>query len=302
MELRSLRSSPFCVLIAGSLLAVVPACGETDRGGFSASPRTTFGGDRPVRVDLPESYDPSRSYPLLIVLHGYGVTPSIQAAYFGVAPLVESEGIVLAAPAGTENAQDDPFWNATDACCGFGSEVDDVGYLRSLIAEIRAEIRVDERRIFLLGHSNGGFMAHRMACEAPEVAAVVSLAGAAWADPDDCAPQGNPSVLQIHGSLDDTVAYAGGVFYGIAYPGAVQSVTQWQSHDGCTGALAEAAPIDLDESLAGTETRVDRFAGCPAGIDVELWTIQGGSHIPDLVDGFAAQVWGWLARHPQPAT
>jgi pimeloyl-ACP methyl ester carboxylesterase len=85
---------------------------------------------------------------------------------------------------GTSTGQQDRrghrFWSATDACCNLdGLAVDDVAYLRAVIRDVSARHAVDPRRVFIVGHSNGGFMAHRMACEASDlVAAVVSLAGA----------------------------------------------------------------------------------------------------------------------------
>ena len=45
-------------------------------------------------------------------------------------------GVVWAYPDGSRNERGEQFWNATDACCAFGSDVDDVAYLTGLIDEI----------------------------------------------------------------------------------------------------------------------------------------------------------------------
>lgn len=253
-------------------------------------------------LSIPAAYDDAQSWPLLMVLHGYGVTAAIQTGYLGVNALVDSQGVFLLAPNGTENSIGDQFWNATDACCAFGETVDDVAYLRSLIEDVSSDYNVDPARVFVIGHSNGGFMSHRLACEASDlVTAVVSLAGASWLDPANCAPSEDVSVLQIHGDADDTIFYAGGTVDPAApsYPSAVESVTHWQTYDGCTaGAITlDPARKDIEEALAGEETRVERF-GCAGNLGVELWTIEGGAHIPDFSD-FAGDVWPWLDAHPR---
>ncbi len=278
-------------------LAILALAAGCSGGGNDGPPKTVFGGTRPVTLQVPTTYSPDTAAPLLVVLHGYGVNASIQSYYFGSDALVETEGVLIAAPEGTVDQDQNQFWNATDACCDFyGTGVDDVGYLRGLISDIRGDYNVDPNRIYLWGHSNGGFMSFRMACEAPEISAIVSLAGATYKDAAMCDPAGTASVLQIHGTLDDSVPYDGSAFL----PGAVETVTDWAGYDGCTGVLGTSGRMDLDSVLAGDETQVSRFAGCGADREVELWTIENGSHIPDFHPTIAQTVWGWLEAHPGP--
>lgn len=77
----------------------------------------------------------------------------------------------------------------------------------SLFAVTACSNSIDPRRIGLVGHSNGGFMALRMACEASDlVTAVVSLAGSTWKEDSSCAPATFPvNVLTLHGDNDDTI-------------------------------------------------------------------------------------------------
>jgi polyhydroxybutyrate depolymerase len=271
------------------------ACAED-----AAPPRTqtTFGGDRPVMIEVPQDYDARKSWPLLILLHGYSANGFVEEAYLQLAPLVEEQGVLLAAPDGTVNSQGDNFWNATDACCDLDSSgVDDVGYLSGLIDEISNSYNVDPKRVYLMGHSNGGFMAYRMACDrAEKIAAIAVLAGATWLDATRCAPARAVSVLHIHGDQDDMVLYGGTS----DYPGAMQSVADWASYDHCGSTLSPADAIDLDTALAGAETRVMHDDACPAGIGVELWTIVGGSHIPTFGPAFRQKTWAWLAAHAAP--
>ena len=59
------------------------------------------------------------------------------------------------------------------------------------------------------------------------------------------------------------------------------------------------APIDLDVSLAGAETQTATTDGCPAGVAVDFWTIQGAGHIPSFGPSFEPTVWQWFTSHPR---
>jgi polyhydroxybutyrate depolymerase len=264
-----------------------------------------FGDERPAVVQVPPGHDPAVPAPLLIALHGYGSNGAFVTGYAGLDELVDQTGILVATPEGTRDGDGYQFWNATDACCDFaGSGVDDVAYLTRLIEQIRAAYSVDASRIFLVGHSNGGFMAYRMACERADlIAGVVSLAGATHVDAVDCAPSEPVSVLQIHGDLDATVDYDGGTLPSsdTPYPGARKTLAHWASYDGCAATTSAAAPLDLDALAAGAETAVDRADDCRPGIAAELWTVVGADHVVLFTSALAPALRDWIAAHPKPA-
>ena len=264
---------------------------------------------RPFEVFTPSSYDPATPMPLVILLHGFGASGELQEAFFQVQPLAEEHGFLYVHPDGTVNQLGSQFWNATDACCGFQTEVDDVAYLTAIIDQVSAEKNVDPDRIYLMGHSNGGFMSYRMACElAGRVAAIASFAGATFADEADCAPSEAVSVLQVHGTADETIAYDGGTTPIIngTYPSALESTATWAEYNGCgTEPSAPGAPFDLLPEVDGAESSAQSYPDCPDGIDVELWTMAGGPHVPtlNLADGSRPMVEGmvdFLLAHPKP--
>jgi hypothetical protein len=55
--------------------------------------------------------------------------------------------------------------------------------------------------------------------------------------------------------------------------------------------------LDLDTQVAGAETHGETASGCPAGVAVDLWTMEGSSHLPIVVGSFAQTVFDWLAAH-----
>jgi polyhydroxybutyrate depolymerase len=238
----------------------------------------------------------------VILLHGYGITGAMQEDFFHLGRLADDRGFLLAYPDGTIDADGKHFWNATDACCGFGrSTVDDSAYLATVIARIEAEHRVDPARIYLVGFSNGGFMSYRMACDhADLIAAVVSISGATFLDTASCNPTEPVSVVEIHGTLDEAIAYEGGTFRDRPHPGAVETVADWAAANGCSGAPTTAPTTrDLNRQIAGDEAVVTQYEGCPPDGAAELWTIPGGTHIPELSSTFTAQVIDFLLAHPK---
>jgi polyhydroxybutyrate depolymerase len=243
----------------------------------------------------------------VILLHGYTGSGQGQDEYFQLAPAADARGYVYAYPDGTIDSNGNRFWNATDACCNFDKAgVDDVAYLTGIIDEIQAKLAIDMKRIAFVGHSNGGFMSYRMACDqAGLVAAIVSLAGATFEDPTDCAPSEPVSVAQIHGTADDVIRYDGSDLTTMPYPGAEETAEIWATYDGCGETPSPlSAKVDVDATLSdGTdpaESSVVEWSGCKSGVAVQLWTIPNGGHVPVISSSFANSVMDFLGDHPKP--
>jgi polyhydroxybutyrate depolymerase len=281
--------------------------GDNDGAGgqdYSPTPPLVIGGDeRPAKVVIPSDYDPTVPHPLLMVLHGFGpFTGEIQANYLGILGIVDEKDLVVLLPDGTENVDGNRFWNATDACCDPSNSVDDVGYLSGLIEEAKLTYNIDPNRVYLMGHSNGGFMCFRMACEASElITAIVSIAGSTFEDPADCKPATVPvSVLAVHGTADDNIEYEGGTSSsGGNFPGAVETVERFASRAGCdSNSPTDEGTADLVSNIEGAETDMVAYStGCEEGIDAGLWTINGGGHIPMFTADFADMTTDWLLGH-----
>ncbi len=262
-------------------------------------PDDSLGGDRPAEVLLPDDYSTSRSWPLVILLHGYSASAAVQDGYFRLSDRRHDRGFITVLPNGTRDASGKRFWNATNACCNFaGSDVDDVVYLSGLVSEAKQRLAVDTERVYFMGHSNGGFMSYRLACEfGSQIAAIASLAGSSFDDAQDCAEDGQVGVLQIHGDSDETVSYEGGEFFGEAYPGAREVAQRWAGRNGCEADPETGDSIDAVSSIDGAETDIERWSSCDPATSVELWTIQGGGHIPALAGDFTDRVLDFLWAH-----
>ncbi len=252
--------------------------------------------DRPYTLEVPQGHDPTRPTALLVALHGYTSTGLQLEGWLQLSAAAAARDILVATPDGTRNPAGYPFWNATDACCDFyGSGVDDVGYLRAVIADVSARYAVDPKRVYVTGHSNGGYMSHRMACDAADVvAAVAPLSGVGWKDPSRCHPSRPVPVLEIMGTDD------GNWLGDSTAPSSAEDLANWAAIDGCTGTLTDTGErLDLEISIAGAETRVSRYT-CAQGA-VEQWAMVGAQHVfnPRLPQ-FTTAMLDWLEAHRMP--
>jgi len=276
----------------------------SDDAGFVLDGPLIVGGARPVEVFVPVGADVNTPMPLVFFLHGYGVTGAVMESFLNIRTHAQARGFLYAHPEGRIDGQGSPFWNASQACCDFfQTGVDDGAYLRGLIDEIATRVAVDASRVYLIGHSNGGFMSYRMACDhADKIAAIVSVAGAMMNDVDVCAPTSTVAALQVHGTEDTTILYDGATVSGVTYPGARASAERWATKMGCSlDESVSPTPLDLDLAVAGAETTAIAFEdGCDEGGAAALYTIEGGSHTPTASSSFVPALLDFLFAHAKP--
>lgn len=255
----------------------------------------TIVGERSADLLLPTDRG-DEPLPLVLSLHGYGADAESQDGYFGLSDRVSRYRFALITLQGTTDVQGNAFWNATDACCNFyGSEVDDFAWLNRLVAEAREIVEVSG--VYVVGYSNGGFMAYRLACDGLDgLVAIVSLAGSSFGDAERCEGASPISVLQIHGSDDLDIPYAGTLEYEGGYPGAVELINRWAERAGCDVAADVALPnVDREATIPGAETAVRQIRdGCADGITIELWTIEGADHFPSFEGDWPDRLLRWL--------
>ena len=290
------------VVLAGSVACApdgappsdAPTSEATTSGSTIPAPPTSGGttvqvdvDGRTVRLHVPPGHDAAAPVPLVVGLHGYTSNATELDSYFGLTAAAAERGFVLALPEGTVDPSGDQFWNALEGgCCDFsGSGVDDSTFVSRLIDEVAAAHAIE--RVVLVGHSNGAYLAHRVACDhADQVTAIAALAGALPVDVARCAPSRAVTVLHVHGDADDVVGYGGGRG-GASAP---DTAATWAGFDGCAATPEQTAALDLERLLPGAETEVLRYGDCRDGAAVELWTIVGGGHVPELSEDFTPAV------------
>ena len=251
--------------------------------------------NRQANLRMPGNHDYSRPLPLVVSLHGYSGNGWSNAAYMHHFDSIHENEHLLLYPDGTINLVGMRYWNATDGCCQFSGDVDDANYLLNLINEAIQNYGADPDGIVITGLSNGGFMSHRMACDAGgSIRAIVALNGVTWDDFSKCPDTGRPDILHVHSTADTVIAYNGGAIWGSDYPSATETVGYWADRSGCDSTWTYLGTRDLSGNDGVEESDEFEFLNCNSGNRVAHWRINGGSHVPSLNDpGWANQSIDW---------
>ena len=269
----------------------------------------TGGRDRAYLLHLPPAYDGKHLLPLVIVLHGGGGNAEGAIRMTGFNQKADKEGFVVVYPNGSGRLKTRLLtWNSGN-CCGYAldSGVDDVGFIRALIDELKKTRAVDPQRVYATGISNGGMMTYRLACElSDKIAAIAPVAGAL--NLENCQPTRPVSVIIFHGTADEHVLYNGGepirradthirVDKPVSY-----AVSFWVKHDGCT-----ETPRRTEKGTIRTEI----YTGGKDGTEVVLYTINRGGHAwpgghsyllgdePTKEISATDLMWDFFMRHPK---
>jgi polyhydroxybutyrate depolymerase len=271
VRLRESRSARAWRIVATALLAIIieptPARAELAPGLHTDLVLQHQSISRTYDVLVPASYDGSMAVPLLIELHPSTETAAFQRSVSGFAAVAESNGFVVVWP------QAIGFWKSWNAggFCG-DPTTDDVGFIRALVATIRAENRIDPNRIYVTGVSCGGAMTHRLACQAADLFA----AAAPFNSPGPrvaCAPSRAIPILLTHSRPDTWVPYDGGYLGGCPtcgpIPSAREQLEAWRQRNGCTG----ASP-DVTEH-PGTTSVCELYSTCNDGVQAGLCSVLG---------------------------
>jgi polyhydroxybutyrate depolymerase len=282
-----------------SLLALVAVLGLASVAPAAIAPGSyvrnlEFGGvERNYRLHVPTGYDGTRDVPLLVNVHGFTSNAEQQEVISEAVPLADAHGFVVVHPNGIGNA-----WNA-GTCCGNGN-VDDVGFLRTVIEDVAGQARIDRRRIYVTGLSNGGAMSHRMACEAADlVAAVAPMAFPIAYEPiTDCQPSRPIAVLSGFGLTDTLVSYEGGQF-----GSAAGTFARWKELNGCSGAVPDVTVVTGD-------SRCETYTQCAEGVEASLCSVYANSLIGTPFEGhvlyfnpdldLSQVIWDFVSRFELP--
>jgi len=249
-------------------------------------------------VYLPDDYDPKKKYPLVISLHGFGGSAGMQNTLFDFRPFTTTRQFILINPDGMKGVGGLRFWNATDFCCNYGNvDVDDVDYISDLIEGMSDEYSVDLKKVHIFGHSNGGFLAYRLACDIPhKIASLVSFAGVNWNDFSKCKGGEPIPVLHIHGTKDFLIKYPGtGKF-----PGAEKTVEQWVAHNNCAEQKVTSQTFNdlkpLNMKVPFLKTTEKAWTDCDNGSEVRFWSVKGGDHVISFNQEYLAKLLDHLLK------
>jgi polyhydroxybutyrate depolymerase len=167
----------------------------------------TFDGfSRSYILYVPQNAPPAPGYPVILGFHGGGETASqfAQQCYFPM--MQQAAGYVQIYPQGVQDS-----WNCGNGWYGYAgaNNIDDVGFVQAVVAQVVSTIVIDEARVYATGISLGAEFSASLACQVPQQIAAICQAS--------CSYRGaivNPGlpmpVMLVKGSADPVSPIAGG--------------------------------------------------------------------------------------------
>jgi polyhydroxybutyrate depolymerase len=269
-----------------SVIGPSPICRRPSNGPAQTgtTARTLRSGDRErcYLLHIPPGHAVTEPAALVFSLHGFASNARPQEKLTGWSELADREGFLVVYPEGTSF----PLrWNASTAFNAV--DVDDVQFLRDIVSDLARIVSVDPARIYVNGMSNGGFMSHRVACEAADTVAAIGMVAAAAIDPPGgCNPSRPVPVIAFNGTDDPLVSYEGGSAepsvpawlvrllslsrHRVVMPAVEAWTADWAERDGCRP-TPEIVPASGDARGVG-------YSGCEGNAEVIRYTIDGGGH------------------------
>ena len=259
---------------------------------------------------LPPAYDGVSPLPLVLAFHGGGGRASGMNELTHLNDVADKHGFVVVYPDGYKLHWGDGRGVSPSEMDG----VDDVAFVSALIDALARQYKLDLRRVYATGISNGGFFSERLACDlSNKIAAIASVAATLSQNlADSCAPGRPVSFLLIQGTADPLVPWQGGQVVGERgqVVSAAAAIQKWVGLDGCAGAPTMSSLPDTAHD--GTQVQITQYTGCQQQTEVALYLVQNGGHtwpggkqyLPESIVGKASRqcdagevIWAFFQGH-----
>lgn len=229
--------------------------------------------ERSYDLFVPAKLAAERGVVLVMVFHGGGGRGTGMAKTTEMNALASAQGFIVVYGNGTGRG-DKLSWNSgADKAQGFAERrnIDDIGYVREILRQLREKYPIDARRIYATGFSKGAMFTYRLGCElADELAAIATVSGPLTYT--RCAPSMPLALMHVHGAVDSRVPFGGsaGIYHTsrIDWPSSMDGIERWSQFNHCSNRNIKVA------SSPGVESR--HYQGCRA--DVEYHLVDDNGH------------------------
>ena len=223
-------------------------------------------------IHIPSSYNNKSPIPLVLCFHGYGGSAA-GISYTNFNDVSDTANFIVVYPQGTLLKRKS-HWNVGGWT--LDSNIDDVGFISSLLDSLSERYNINQSRIYSTGMSNGGYMSFLLACQlSDKITAIASVTGSMTPQTfSQCSPERAVPILQIHGTDDQVVPYLGA-----SWSESINNVLlYWTNHNNCDPfATVEPLP-DINPSDGITVERKTWLNG-DYGVETEHLKVYGGGHI-----------------------
>ncbi len=277
----------FSILI--SVLPFLLSCASAEpksapnKGALTKQSLIHDGYERKYIIYKPSSIEKSKKLPLLIALHGGGGTSKqlITHTKHRFNQLADVEKYYVVYPQGLEKGWNDGRNDLNQFATV--NNIDDVGFIQRLIRNLQSKYNIDEKRIFVTGISNGGFMSFRLACELEdEINAIAPLTATISEDVfKNCNGNSNVGLMLMNGTEDPIVPYDGGYveLFGKKrgkITSTQRTIDRWREKLRCNDEpfISELPDSEND----GTTVTTIEYNQCKGNGTISLYRINGGGH------------------------
>ena len=221
---------------------------------------------------VPDLTDTTKSIPILLDLHGLQRNAYQQYNFTDMDRIARENNAIVLYPQGYGDS-----WNF-GACCDPAKEenIDDMGFLETLIKDSLERFPVDTKRIYLTGWSNGCAMSQVLANKVSDLITAVACMSMYFIG-EEASNYSPIPVMEIHGFFDEIAPYSSLVPSGIFFQqeiwntGAIQNLYTWKEMNGCSGNNPDWNEEEIFYNIQG-------FTNCDNSSEVALVTIHAGTH------------------------
>ncbi|MSQ93378.1 MAG: polyhydroxybutyrate depolymerase [Gemmataceae bacterium] len=262
---------------------------------------------RPYWVHVPPKYDPKQPSAVVLVLHGALMDGKLMEGFSGLSRTADEHNFIAVYPSGTMAT-----WNAGLFPGEKNNKTDDVKYLGKVLDDVESAFKVDKKRIYITGLSNGAMMSYRLASEMSErIAAIAPVAGTLALD--KYAPKRPVPVIHFHGTKDLLVPFNGpdrkkDAFALMKFKSVNDTIQACVKANGCN-----QKPTETEIEARADKLKVIRkdYGKGKHGAEVILYVVENGGHtwpgvtlLPAFLGASTKNIsanevmWEFFRRHP----
>ena len=272
MKIHRIISIPFLFLF------MLISCGNEETGFVEERVIEHEGLERSFLIYVPKNI--KENAPLVVAIHGYTSSAKTLMGYSGINQIADKEGFLVAYPQGTKDSRDNNFFNV-----GYefhsDSKVNDVNFIREIVLNLTKDYKLNSKRVFATGMSNGGDMSYLLACTSSDLfTAVAPVAGVMMKDTlENCNPEKKIPIFEIHGTKDSISKFEGdmnnkdkwGAYYDLP-----STIEFWVNKH----ALSEKETIQLENKNTedGTTITFERYWSDESQREVWFYIVNDGNH------------------------